>query len=136
VAELSARLGRAAPSAGPGQLAQLIGAARAARLTVAEPVLALAVRAVVGQLAHRQPGRSVELRVPPWAAVQLGTGGQGPGAGPTHHRGTPPTVVETDPETLLDLAAGRQSWAEAKAQGRLNASGAHADLSDLFPLSD
>jgi hypothetical protein len=134
--ELADRLGLDPGPVGPVGLAELIGRAGAAGLTVAGPVQALAVRTILAELARRQPGRSVELRVPPWAAVQLGAGGLGPGAGPKHHRGTPPAVVETDPDTLLALATGRTSWTQALRQGRLDASGAHADLSGLFPLTD
>jgi hypothetical protein len=135
MAELADRLGCDPGPVGPVGLAELIGQAGAAGLTVAGPVQALAVRAVLAELARRRPGRSVELRVPPWAAVQLGTGELGPGAGPTHHRGTPPAVVETDPDTILALASGRTSWAQAHSQGRLDVSGAHADLSELLPLT-
>jgi len=54
--------------------------------------------------------------------------------GPRHTRGTPPNVVETDPLTWLDLAAGRVGWADALASGRLRASGQRADLDSYLPL--
>lgn len=86
-----------------------------------------AVRAVLAELAAAAPGRSVELRVPPYGAVQIV-------AGPVHRRGTPKASVEMPPAVLLDLAAGSRAWADAVAAGALFASGERADLSDLFPL--
>lgn len=97
--------------------------------TVAMPreVQRAAVRALLDVLVERAPGRSVELRVPPFAAIQCV-------AGPRHTRGTPPNVVETDPTTWLRIAAGRQSWADAVAAGAVLASGERADLSAHLPL--
>ncbi|MFG1945621.1 sterol carrier family protein [Nonomuraea sp. NPDC048826] len=86
-----------------------------------------AVRHLLDRLATIAPGRTVEVRVPPYAAVQAV-------AGPRHTRGTPPNVVETDPRTWIDLATGRLTWSEALAQGTISASGARADLSDHLPL--
>lgn len=87
----------------------------------------LVVRALADLLASLAPGRSVELRIPPSAAVQLIKG-------PRHTRGTPPGVVETDPVTFLRLVTGRLSWAEATGHGRLTASGERTDLSEHLPL--
>jgi hypothetical protein len=89
--------------------------------------LGFTVRALAGVLAERHPGRSVEVRVPPFVAVQAV-------AGPRHTRGTPPNVVETDPLTFLRLAAGRLNWATAVAGGLVTASGSRAELSGRFPL--
>lgn len=80
-------------------------------------------------LAERAPGRSVEVRVPPYAAVQAVEGVR-------HTRGTPPAVVETDPATWLDLATGAVSWAAAVADGRVRASGERTDLSAYLPLGE
>jgi hypothetical protein len=91
------------------------------------PVLRDAVRALLAELARRAPGRSVEVRIPPFGAIQCV-------AGPRHTRGTPPNVVETDPMTWLLVATGRLSWADATAQGRLHASGIRTDLSEFLPL--
>jgi hypothetical protein len=91
------------------------------------PALAAAVRGVAGLLPARYPGRSVEVRVPPFTAVQCIEG-------PRHTRGTPPNVVETDPLTFLRLATGRLDWAEALANGSVRASGNRADLSEQLPL--
>lgn len=89
--------------------------------------LAAAVRLSLRTLAQVAPGRSVEVRVPPFAAVQCIEG-------PRHTRGTPPNVVETDPRTWLELAVGALQWTEAEAAGRITASGNRADLSALLPL--
>jgi hypothetical protein len=91
------------------------------------PALAQAVRLSLRTLAQVAPGRSVEVRVPPFAAVQCVEG-------PRHTRGTPPNVVETDPRTWLELAAGSLTWTDALAAGRVTASGNRADLSGLLPL--
>jgi hypothetical protein len=92
--------------------------------------LAAATRTLAGILAAQQPGASVEVRVPPYAAVQCGIGDPGP----THTRGTPPNVVETDPVTFLRLATGRISWADAVGGGAVRASGLRADLSTALPV--
>ena len=78
-------------------------------------------------LAERAPGASVEVRVPPYAAVQAV-------AGVRHTRGTPPAVVELDAETWIALAVGTVSWADAERDGLVRASGERADLSPLLPL--
>lgn len=77
----------------------------------------------LAELAQRAPGRSVEVRVPPFAAVQCIEGA-------THTRGTPPAVVETDAETWIALSRGRLAWADARVQ----ASGERSDLSSWLPL--
>lgn len=91
------------------------------------PVLATAVKLSLRTLEQLAPGRSVEVRVPPFAAVQCV-------AGPRHTRGTPPNVVETDPETWLLLATGRLAWSEALEDAKVTASGSRADLSALLPV--
>jgi hypothetical protein len=91
------------------------------------PALARAVRLSLRTLAQVAPGRSVEVRVPPFAAVQCVEG-------PRHTRGTPPNVVETDPRTWLELATGGLEWTDALARGRVTASGNRADLAALLPL--
>ncbi|MGL4742995.1 MAG: sterol carrier family protein [Dermatophilaceae bacterium] len=89
---------------------------------------ATAVRHTLDELSARVPGRSVEVRVPPFGVVQCI-------AGPTHTRGTPPNTVETDPQTWLALATGATTWADAIAGGRLRTSGVRADLSAVVPLT-
>jgi hypothetical protein len=92
--------------------------------------LARCSRTLTAVLAARYPGRSVEVRVPPFAAVQCAIGDPGP----RHTRGTPPNVVETDAVTFLRLAAGRTTWAEAVRGGSVAASGLRADLTEVLPL--
>jgi hypothetical protein len=89
--------------------------------------LRIAVRVLADRLAGQQPGRSVEVRVPPYAAVQCI-------AGPRHTRGTPPNVVETDPATFVGLACGFVDWDAAVRAGRVHASGERADLRPFLPL--
>lgn len=89
--------------------------------------LAAATRVLAELLAAQAPGRSVEVRVPPFVAVQAV-------AGPRHTRGTPPNVVETDPLTWLRLATGRVEFAAAVAAGTVRASGNRADLTPYLPV--
>ena len=93
----------------------------------ARPVLATAVRYSLEELAARYPGGSVEVRVPPFAAVQVIEG-------PRHTRGTPPAVVEVDATTWLELVTGRTEFDAARSGGRVQASGNRADLGELLPL--
>ncbi|WP_394360120.1 sterol carrier family protein [Amycolatopsis sp. SB7-3] len=93
----------------------------------ARPELAVAVRLSLRTLAGDAPGKSVEVRVPPFAAVQCVEGLR-------HTRGTPPNVVETDPRTWLELATGLLGWADAVESGRVTASGSRADLARWLPL--
>jgi uncharacterized SCP-like protein len=88
----------------------------------------LLVKHFLAVLAERAPGASVEVRVPPYAAVQAV-------AGVRHTRGTPPAVVELDADTWIALATGALAWAEAEREGRVRASGERADLSPLLPLT-
>ena len=89
--------------------------------------LKLVVRALADLLAERAPGRHVECRVPPYAAVQCVEG-------PRHTRGTPPNVVEVDPVAFVELATGRLAWADAARDGRAQTWGDRADLSRWLPL--
>ncbi|WP_460775502.1 sterol carrier family protein [Microbacterium sp. GXF7504] len=88
---------------------------------------ATAVRYLLQLLAEKAPGHTVEVRVPPFGAVQVVEG-------PRHTRGTPPNVVETDPDTWIALATGAEHWTDAVSAGRIIASGTRADLSPLLPL--
>ncbi|HEY0485475.1 MAG TPA: sterol carrier family protein [Mycobacteriales bacterium] len=87
--------------------------------------LAAAVRHLLADLAERSPGHAVEVRVPPYGAVQCVEG-------PRHTRGTPPNVVETDPVTWVLLATGRLTFGAATEGGRVAASGQRADLAPLL----
>ena len=78
--------------------------------------LKLLVKHYLALLEERAPGRSVEVRVPPYAAVQVVEGVR-------HTRGTPPAVVETDAETWIALATGSMAWVDALTDARVVASG-------------
>jgi hypothetical protein len=80
---------------------------------------------LVAVLVEKAPGASVEVRIPPFAAVQCI-------AGARHTRGTPPAVVEMDAPTWIALGRGRLQWADAT----LRASGERSDLSPLLPLDE
>lgn len=90
--------------------------------------LRLLTKHFLAMLADRAPGRSVEVRVPPYAAAQVVPGVR-------HTRGTPPAVVETDAATWVALATGELSWYDAEERGLLRASGERADLTAYLPLS-
>ena len=85
------------------------------------------MRFTLEELAARAPGRSVEVRVPPFGAVQCMPG-------PIHRRGTPASVVETDAVTWLRLVTGELDWAAAVDGGTVQASGERAGLDDWLPL--
>ena len=104
-----------------------LAAVQASQDSPAREDLATAVRYLLQLLAEKAPGQSVEVRVPPFGAVQVVEG-------PRHTRGTPPNVVETDSATWIALALGKESWADAAAAGRIRASGIRADVSHLLPL--
>jgi hypothetical protein len=90
--------------------------------------LAEAVRMTARTLAAVAPGAAVELRVPPFVAVQCV-------AGLTHTRGNPPNVCETDPRTWLLLATGLATVAQAAATGALQMSGSRAvEIAESLPL--
>ncbi|HBK39185.1 MAG: sterol carrier family protein [Candidatus Nanopelagicales bacterium] len=86
-----------------------------------------AVKAILRELIEIAPGRSVELRIPPFAATQIVEGH-------THRRGTPAAVVELNAVTLCQLAIGHSAWVVLVDQGLILASGERSDLSLLFPL--
>lgn len=89
--------------------------------------LRLLTKHFLALLELKAPGRSVEVRVPPYAAVQVVPGVR-------HTRGTPPAVIETDPATWVALATGELAWPSAEGAGRVSASGERADLSPYLPL--
>lgn len=85
------------------------------------------VKAALADFAAAAPGRSVEIRVPPYGAIQAVPGG-------AHRRGTPRALVECDADTWLALVRGEITWADAVATGRVEASGERSDLSEWLPL--
>lgn len=94
---------------------------------VSHDALATAVRYTLQVLATEHPGSTIEVRVPPFAAIQCGDG-------PRHTRGTPPNVIEMDADTWLSLAIGQLSWSHAHHEHRLTASGTRASLEDFLPV--
>jgi hypothetical protein len=100
-----------------------------AQIAIANPtnpeLLANGVRTSLQWFAEQHPGRAVEVRVPPYLAIQIL-------GGTTHRRGTPPAVVEMSPQTWLELFTKKTSWTEAFASGKIVASGERSDLSELF----
>jgi hypothetical protein len=92
-----------------------------------DPQVLAEVKQTLALLTEQSPGRAIEVRIPPYAAVQCGDG-------PTHTRGTPPNVIEMDAQTWLALARGEKSWADAMSAGLIVASGVRADLTHLLPL--
>ena len=94
-----------------------------------DPKILQEVKATLALLVERYPGKAIEVRIPPYAAVQCGEG-------PKHTRGTPANVIEMDAQTWLDLARGNRNWSDAYQEGLINASGTRADLSDVLPLEE
>jgi hypothetical protein len=117
---------RTDPDAGAAAAARAVEDLRAG-VEPARDDLRTGVRFALEELAARAPGRSVEVRVAPYAVVQCI-------AGPRHTRGTPPNVVETDAATWLLLAAGDMGWADACRRGAVLASGERSDLAGWMPL--
>lgn len=122
--------------AGPGELEALgractsaVVQALAAGQSPHTAALREAARFLAGLLAAQAPGKAVEVRVPPYAAVQCIEG-------PRHTRGTPPNLVEMDPVTWVRLAVGVTAWADARAAGAVRASGVRADLGPYLPVLD
>ncbi|MDF1605066.1 sterol carrier family protein [Nocardioides sp. YIM 152315] len=109
----------------PGRLRRLTSAELAVA-TEAGDLRAL-TKHFLAVLEERAPGHSVEVRVPPYAAVQVVPGVR-------HTRGTPPAVVEMDARTWIDLATGELAWHDAEEAARVRASGERADLSPYLPL--
>ena len=92
-----------------------------------DPQILEQVKSSLAVLTETMPGRAIEVRIPPYAAVQCGDG-------PTHTRGTPPNVIEMDAQTWLALVDGSTTWALAMEAGKINASGVRADLSSILPF--
>jgi hypothetical protein len=92
-----------------------------------DPQILEQIKSTLALLTSKAPGRAIEVRIPPYAAVQCGEG-------PTHTRGTPPNTIEMDAQTWLALANGELLWEQALSDGKIAASGVRADLSEYLPL--
>ena len=90
-----------------------------------DPEIMSQVKEILAKISKIAPGHAVELRIPPYSAIQCVEG-------PKHTRGTPPNVVEMSAEVLFDISKGKINWASAISDGRISASGERSDLSALF----
>ena len=90
-----------------------------------DPEIMSQVKEILAKISKIAPGHAVELRIPPYSAIQCVEG-------PKHTRGTPPNVVEMSAEVLFDIAGGKINWPDATSDGRISASGERSDLSALF----
>ncbi len=93
-----------------------------------DPAILEEVLTTLELLAKKNPGKAIEVRIPPYAAIQCGQG-------PRHTRGTPPNVIEMSANTWLALASGSTTWADALHKGEIDASGSLADLAAHLPLA-
>jgi Bacterial SCP ortholog len=94
-----------------------------------DPKILSEVKTTLALLADKYPGKAIEVRIPPYAAVQCGDG-------PKHTRGTPANVIEMNADTWLQLVTGERTWADALSEGLISASGSRADLSHLLPFTE
>ena len=83
------------------------------------------VRLILDLIKSISPGKSVELRVPPYGAIQCV-------AGCNHRRGTPPNTVEMSGQTLIRLINEPSLWITLCGSGEVRASGLLSDLSNVF----
>ena len=90
-----------------------------------DPEIMSQVKTILAKISKIAPGHAVELRIPPYSAIQCVEG-------PKHTRGTPPNVVEMSADVLFDIAGGKINWPDAISDGRISASGERSDLSALF----
>ena len=105
-----------------------VSEAQSAASMPARTDVALAVRWLLQQLDRSAPGNTVEVRVPPFGAIQFVEG-------PRHTRGTPPNVVEMDALTFVALTTGTLDWATGVSSGAIHASGIRSDISAFVPLA-
>ena len=90
-----------------------------------DPEIAVTVKEILDLIKGISPGKSVELRVPPYGAIQCVAGGN-------HQRGTPPNTVEMSGQTLVRLINEPALWRSLCDSGEVRASGLLSDLSNLF----
>jgi hypothetical protein len=90
-----------------------------------DPQITATVKEILDLIKNISPGKSVELRVPPYGAVQCV-------AGSNHRRGTPPNSVEMSGQTLLRLIKEPSLWITLCESGEVRASGLLSDLSNIF----
>ena len=90
-----------------------------------DPQITADVKERLDLVKNISPGKSVELRVPPYGAIQCV-------AGSNHRRGTPPNTVEMSGQTLIKLINEPSLWITLCESGEVRASGLLSDLSNLF----
>ena len=95
---------------------------------VKDPAISSEVKKILNIIKELSPGGLVELRIPPYAAIQCVAGGN-------HKRGTPPNTVEMSGQVLIKLINDPSSWHNLCAQGDIAASGINSDLSEIFILA-
>ena len=90
-----------------------------------DPQITAIVREILDLIKNISPGKSVELRVPPYGVIQCVAGGN-------HRRGTPPNTVEMSGQTLIRLIKQPSLWSSLCESGEVMASGVASDLSNVF----
>ena len=90
-----------------------------------DPQITVTVKEILDLIKGISPGKSVELRVPPYGAIQCV-------AGSNHRRGTPPNTVEMSGQTLIRLINEPLLWSPLCNSGEVRASGLLSDLSNVF----
>ena len=96
---------------------------------IADGDVPMSVRYLLQLIENQFPGGAVELRVPPYGAIQCLEGLD-------HRRGTPPNVIEMAPEVFLELCLGGLSWESAHSAGQVLASGTlDCEAAKLFPVA-
>ena len=93
-----------------------------------DPEIAIEVKKILELIKSIAPGKSVELRVPPYGAIQCVAGG-------IHRRGTPPNTVEMSGQTLIQLVQNPALWDQQVNSGEIQASGAASDLSEVLAVA-
>jgi hypothetical protein len=91
------------------------------------PQIAIEVAKILDLIKEKSPGRAVELRIPPYGAIQCVKGAH-------HRRGTPPNQVEMTAEVLIQLAKDPTRWPALISSGKIQASGQFSDLGPVFTL--
>jgi hypothetical protein len=92
---------------------------------IKDPQITASVKEILDLIKGISPGKSVELRVSPYGAIQCV-------AGSNHRRGTPPNTVEMSGQTLVRLINEPALWGTLCESGEVRASGLLSDLSKVF----
>ena len=90
-----------------------------------DPQIASEVKVILDLIKKISPGKSVELRIPPYRAIQCVSGSN-------HKRGTPPNTVEMSAQVLIQLSSNPKMWSDLVAAGHILTSGVASDLSSVF----